>query len=73
VHPTTTIGPPGLQDQLAVTFKCSEGHHDIRFYRTGPVPRTVMCANCGAVAAIGASEYERHRDLMTPLAEWVVQ
>jgi hypothetical protein len=28
-----------------------------------------MCSNCGAVAAIGASEYERHRGLMCPFLQ----
>ena len=72
MHPTITIGPSGAADQLAVTFRCTEGHHDIRFFRAGPVPRIGVCAICGAVTVISADEYQRHRDLHTPLAEWVV-
>ncbi len=70
MHPTSAIGPPG---ELAVTYRCTKGHRDVRFYRNGPVPRNGVCSICGEVAMIHPSEYQRHKDLMTPLAEWLAQ
>jgi hypothetical protein len=63
---------PPSASSLAVTYLCPKGHHDIRFYRSGPVWSTVICAICGDVAAIPPAEYSRHAQLMTSLAEWVV-
>jgi hypothetical protein len=69
--PKVTMSAPPPIDSIAVTYRCGDGHHDIRFYKELPVSRTVACSVCGYPAVISPEEYARHAELRTPLAEWV--
>jgi hypothetical protein len=66
-----TMVPPPAINSIAVTYRCSDGHHDVRFYREGPIARTVSCTICGWPATISKDEYARHAKLLTPLNSWV--
>ena len=66
-----TMHAPSSINSLAVTYVCSKGHHDIRFYQGAPVWKDVICTICGQTSSISPSEYARHAHLMTSLAEWV--
>jgi len=66
-----TMAPPPALNAIAVTYRCEDGHHDIRFYREGPVARTVACVICGWPASISRDEYARHDKLLTALSSWI--
>lgn len=70
LKPTMHAAP--VANSLAVTYRCIGGHHDIRFYRAGPVPYVIACASCGEAGIISLEEHDRHKRLLTPLAEWLV-
>ena len=64
VAPTTT---------LAVTYKCGESHHDIRFWRLPTViPSDVVCVICGGVSVVDYHEKQRHKRLLTGLDRWFI-
>jgi hypothetical protein len=66
-----TMSPPPAVNSIAVTYRCADGHHDVRFYREGPIARTVSCTICGCSAEIRQKEYARHKRLLTPLKGWM--
>ena len=70
MHPT--LSAPPMIDAIAVTYRCSHGHHDIRFYKNAPVTREVVCSICGAIAVISPEEYARHAQLSTSLGSWMM-
>jgi hypothetical protein len=62
-----------LSTTLAVTYRCNDGHHDVRYYAAGlPVDRTVTCVFCGKSSVIPIDELERHARLLDTLAERLV-
>jgi len=65
-----TIHAPSPLGSLAVTYRCSAGHHDVRFYGAGhPVARTVVCSICFCPSSITRKELERHARLHDTLKE----
>jgi hypothetical protein len=67
---TVTVHAASPATTLSVTYRCSEGHHDVRFYNARlPVDRTVTCGICGCPSVITIEELERHARLLDTLAE----
>jgi hypothetical protein len=65
-----TIHAPSPLRSLAVTYRCSAGHHDIRFYGAGhPVARMVLCSICFCPSEITVKELNRHARLRDTLKE----
>lgn len=70
---TVTLHSELPATSLAVTYRCNDGHHDVRFYNAGvPVDRTVTCTICGWPSVITTEELERHARLLDTLAERLV-
>jgi hypothetical protein len=65
--------PKQAKPMLAVTYKCADGHHDIRWWEIPTaIPRDVMCCVCGGVSVVGHDEKQRHKHLHTELERWLV-
>lgn len=65
--------PKQAKPTLAVTYKCSSGHHNIRYWELpNTIPSDVLCTACGWPAWIEECERERHRRLRTGLERHLV-
>lgn len=65
--------PDAAKPTIAVTYRCAEGHHDIRWWQIPiAIPCDVSCAICGAVAVIEPDERRRHKSLLTGLDKYLM-